>query len=188
MRPVDNRLFLSKYLDTVLHISVQSTRQLTAHVEDVNKPEIINILLYLIDANLPVRVIVVKIEEHIQWVGFQRDVNAQLQQMDLFVLPSLFDEGLPMVVLESMAMGIPVIGTDVEGVPEAICDGIEGRVARAGDPLDLANSIADVMDRDGCWLSMQEAAIRRQNSQFSDRTMAQRLASVYDEILVSVAK
>ena len=36
---------------------------------------------------------------------------------------------------------LPVVGTDVEGVPEAIRDGVEGRIARPGDPLDLAKSI-----------------------------------------------
>jgi glycosyltransferase involved in cell wall biosynthesis len=103
--------------------------------------------------------------------------------MDLFVLPSLFGEGLPMVVLESMAMGIPVIGTDVEGVPEAIRNGLEGRVARPGDPLDLAKSIASIIRGDDCWAAMRAAAIRRQNENFSDRAMAQGVAGVYDEVL-----
>lgn len=124
-----------------------------------------------------------EIEEQVEWVGFQRDVNSQLQRMDLFVLPSLFGEGLPMVILEAMAMGIPVVGTQVEGVPEAIRHGIEGRVARPGDPLDLAKSIAAIMDGDDSWVAMREAAIRRQNERFSDRAMAQRVAEVYDELL-----
>ncbi len=55
--------------------------------------------------------------ELVVWTGFQRDVNAQLREMDLFVLPSLFGEGLPMVVLEAMAAGVPVVATDVAGVP-----------------------------------------------------------------------
>src|SRR6185295_8189856 len=49
-----------------------------------------------------------KLERAIDWVGFTRDVNAEWKHMDLFVLPSLFGEGLPMVVLEAMAAGVPV--------------------------------------------------------------------------------
>ena len=47
----------------------------------------------------------------------RRPTRAQLQQLDLFVLPSLFGEGMPMVVLEAMAMGVEVIATPgaVEG-------------------------------------------------------------------------
>ena len=58
--------------------------------------------------------------EHIDWTGFTRDVPAELARLDLFVLPSLFGEGLPMVVLEAMAAGVPVVATRVEGIPEAI--------------------------------------------------------------------
>ena len=47
----------------------------------------------------------------IDWIGFTRDVNAELAKIDLFVLPSLFGEGLPMVVLEAMAAGVPVVAT-----------------------------------------------------------------------------
>ena len=129
-----------------------------------------------------------KVEDLIEWTGFQRDVNSQLQQMDLFVLPSLFGEGLPMVVLEAMAMGIPVVGTDVEGVPEAIRNGVEGRVARPGDPLDLAKSIGSIIGGDDSWREMRAAAIQRQNDHFSDRTMAKRVAAVYDEILPAIHK
>ncbi len=124
-----------------------------------------------------------KIEDRVEWIGFQRDVNTQLRRMDLFVLPSLFGEGLPMVVLEAMAMGIPVVGTDVEGVPEAIRDGVEGRVARPGDPVDLAKSIDKIISGNDSWHALRDAAIERQAEHFSDRTMAERVAAVYDEVL-----
>ena len=53
------------------------------------------------------------VDSLIEWMGFTRDVNAELAKMDLFVLPSLFGEGLPMVVLEAMSAGVPVVGTRV---------------------------------------------------------------------------
>ena len=71
------------------------------------------------------------LEAAIDWVGFQRDIDRQLAQMDLLVLPSLFGEGLPMVVLEAMSAGLPVVAADVEGIPEAVRDGREGLLVAA---------------------------------------------------------
>lgn len=44
--------------------------------------------------------------------------------MDTFVLPSLFGEGLPMVIMEAIAAGVPIVGTRIEGILEAIREGI----------------------------------------------------------------
>lgn len=133
------------------------------------------------------RVSRLELEPHVEWTGFRTDINAQLQQLDLFVLPSLFGEGLPMVVLEAMAMGLPVIGTDVEGVPEAVRDRLEGRIARAGDATDLARAIASVVRGDCDWATLRDNAIRRQAECFSDVGMARGVAAVYDEVLQPAA-
>src|SRR5208337_4438560 len=66
------------------------------------------------------------LDSMIDWAGFARDIDGELARMDLFVLPSLFGEGLPMVVLEAMAAGLPVVATAVPGLPEAVRDGVEG--------------------------------------------------------------
>ena len=121
--------------------------------------------------------------DHVEWTGFTSDVNAQLGKMDLFALPSLFGEGLPMVVLEAMAAGVPVIATDVEGVPEAIRNGIDGMIAQPDDPADLANAIACVMDGKVSWEQLRLSALVRHNDNFSDRSMAAGVAKIYDEIL-----
>lgn len=123
------------------------------------------------------------VESAIDWVGYTQDVNTELANMDLFVLPSLFGEGLPMVVLEAMAARVPVIGTDVEGVPEAIRHGQDGVITRAGDADDLARGIRQVIQADYDWSTLSENALNRHAEQFSDTAMAAGVAQVYDEIL-----
>lgn len=119
----------------------------------------------------------------VDWVGFTRDVDSQLAQMDLFVLPSLFGEGLPMVVLEAMSAGLPVIATRVEGVPEAIRDGSEGLLVPAGDAAGLAGAVARFMDGQIDWAACGSRARRRHSERFSDVEMAAGVARVYDRVL-----
>jgi glycosyltransferase involved in cell wall biosynthesis len=103
--------------------------------------------------------------------------------MDLFVLPSLFGEGLPMVLLEAMAAGVPVVAADVEGVTEAFRHGQDGVIVPAGDPQALAQAAADVIQGRYDWPAMRQSAIERQARMFSDRCMAQGVAEVYCQVL-----
>jgi len=135
------------------------------------------------EATILERVRQLKLEDAIDWVGFTRDVNAQFSQMDLFVLPSLFGEGLPMVVLESMAAGTPVVATDVEGVTEAITDGESGIIARPHDAEHLAQRIEAVLTGREDWRQIRTTALARHGQSFSDVAMARGVAGVYDQIL-----
>ncbi len=123
------------------------------------------------------------IGQWIDWRGFQRDVQAELAAMDLFVLPSLFGEGLPMVILEAMAAGVPVIGTRVEGVPEVIRDGRDGLIAAPGDPDDMAGAVRRFVARHVDWQALRRSAFERQTAHFSDHSMAAGVAAVYDKVL-----
>jgi len=123
------------------------------------------------------------LEDRIQWVGFRRDVSAELARMDLLVLPSLFGEGMPMVVLEAMAAGVPVVATRVEGVPEAVDDGVQGLLAGPGDAGDLARCMERVVRGELPWTRLRENALAHHAEQFSDRRMAAEVAQVYREIL-----
>ncbi|TWU26876.1 Glycogen synthase [Novipirellula galeiformis] len=123
------------------------------------------------------------IARHVQRVGFADDVPAELAKVDALVLPSLFGEGLPMVVLEAMAAAVPVIATRVEGTPEAVTDGVEGLLAEPGDSVSLANKIRLLVRGEYDWATMAEAAYERQTQCFSDLSMARGTAEVYRSLL-----
>ena len=86
--------------------------------------------------------------ESIDWIGFTRNVNRELAKINLFVLPSLFGEGLPMVVLEAMAAGLPVVASRVEGVPEAVVQRETGLLVEPGSVSQLAAAIEEVVAGD----------------------------------------
>jgi len=120
----------------------------------------------------------------IEWTGFTQDVAVELRQMDLFVLPSLFGEGLPMVVLEAMAAGLPVVASRVEGVPEAIRHRVDGLLVEAASVSQLALAIEEIFAGDELdYLAMSRNAQHRHQLCFSDLSMAAKVADVYHGVL-----
>ncbi len=123
------------------------------------------------------------LEAIIDWVGFARDIDGELARLDLFVLPSLFGEGLPMVVLEAMAAGLPVVASSVPGVPEAVRDGIEGLLVEPANPSALAAAIGRFVTREVSWNELGSGALMRHAECFSEVRMAADVARVYDRVL-----
>ena len=124
------------------------------------------------------------LEDIIQWTGFTSDVTSELLAMDLFVLPSLYGEGMPMVLLEAMAAGVPAVAADVEGVAEAIRHGQDGLIVPAGDQTAMAQAVADVIEGRYDWSALRDSALKRQAQFFSHRSMAEGVAEVYRQVLL----
>lgn len=121
------------------------------------------------------------VEDAIVWTGFTNNVDAEFDKMDIMVLPSLFGEGLPMVIIEAMAAGVPVIGTSVQGVPEVLRNG-NGVIAEPGCAESLATAIRQIIRGDVSWSEVRQRAWKRQAERFSDRSMAEGVAAVYDQL------
>ncbi len=119
----------------------------------------------------------------VSWRGFTADVLAEYRRMHVFVLPSLYGEGLPMVVLEAMAAGLPVIATRIDGLSEAIRDGRDGFLFDAGDAAALSHLLSlfctQAIDAD----AIGDSAWQRQRTMFSDDSMAQGVAAVYAALM-----
>jgi glycosyltransferase involved in cell wall biosynthesis len=120
-----------------------------------------------------------EIKDQITWTGFTNDVTSYLQKMHAMVLPSLFGEGLPMVVLEAMAAGLPVLASRVEGIPEAIRDGQDGLLFDPANPQQLADCVEQMMGDTDRWEAMAHSARQRHRECLSDIAMAEKIAAVY---------
>ena len=125
------------------------------------------------------------VDEFIDWIGFTSDVNAEFSKMSVFVLPSLFGEGMPMVILEAMASGIPVVASDVEGISEVLTHGSTGLVVPPGKVDSLCEALTDLMEAKYDWNTMRKDAYQLQTKRFSDRSMAEGVAAVFQEIFQS---
>jgi glycosyltransferase involved in cell wall biosynthesis len=121
----------------------------------------------------------------VHWTGFVGDVHAELRCVDLFVLPSLFGEGLPMVVLEAMAAGLPVVASNVEGIPAAIREGVDGLLVEPGNPVALTEAIAEMIRPTSPhnYQTMCRNAREQHAAKFSAAAMAAGVARVYREVL-----
>ncbi len=124
-----------------------------------------------------------QIGDCVRWTGFTQDVPTALRQLDALLLPSLFGEGMPMVVLEALAAAVPVIATRVEGTPEVVRDGVEGLLAEPRSVDSLVEKIQQLVSDRAAWAAMSSRACTRHRESFSDLRMAEGVAAVYRQVL-----
>jgi glycosyltransferase involved in cell wall biosynthesis len=115
---------------------------------------------------------------HVTFVGPRLDVPELLKVFDLYVLPSLW-EGLPMVLLEAMAAGCPVVATSVGGVPSAIESGVNGLLVPPRDPAALARALVRVLQDETLRRRFALAGKQAFAARFSAETMTRRYERLY---------
>lgn len=101
-----------------------------------------------------------------------------LLAFDVFLLPSL-KEGLPYVILEAGAAGLPVVATEVGGIPEIIEDGVSGVLAPPRDPQGLAGALAKLIADPALARQMGEALKKTIAEQFSLDRMVRETIAIY---------
>lgn len=101
---------------------------------------------------------------------------------DIFVFPS-FSEGLPKVVLEAMACGVPVVASDVDGNNELIQHGETGMVIRPNDPKDLAEKVCDLLKDSRKAKALGQAGKQFVVKEFTWDRVAERCRAAYDGLL-----
>ncbi len=132
--------------------------------------------------SLKARIADLGLEQRFILAGFRDDIDRFMPHWDLSVLPS-FTEGLPTVVLESYAAGVPVVATAVGGTPEAVADGVDGYLVLPGDASALAQRILDVLQIGEARKEMGRRGQERIRAEFSFEEQSLRFQQLFREIL-----
>lgn len=86
-------------------------------------------------------------EEPIKFLGHVRDVASLPRSVDVVCLPTLYSEGIPRIVIEAAACGVPAIVTDMAGCREIVSHGVTGTLIQSGETDEMAVSIVDAIRR-----------------------------------------
>jgi glycosyltransferase involved in cell wall biosynthesis len=111
-------------------------------------------------------------------------VPEYLAACDLFLLPSVVDakgnvDGLPNTLMEALAAGVPVIATNIGGVPLAVSDGVNGRLVPQKDPAALAEAICELLERPETRAEYGAAGRERVLNELNWTNIAQRYQQIF---------
>ncbi len=134
------------------------------------------------------------IGEWVRFTGFLSSAELEdiMREHDLFLHPSRTTdtgdrEGIPNSLLEAMACGLPVVATRHSGIPEAVTDGVEGRLLDEADPASLASAVGSLLEERTRYPEMAAAARRRVEQNFSVPSCIEKLETAYGEAIERAA-
>jgi glycosyltransferase involved in cell wall biosynthesis len=120
------------------------------------------------------------LREHVRFLGQRDDIPQLLTACDVFLMPSQ-TEGLPLAAIEALALGRPVVGFEVGGVPEVVDDGRTGYLVPHGDQDGFVAAVLRLVG-DADKLADFGARSRRAAERFSVAAHVQGLLSCYREL------
>lgn len=115
---------------------------------------------------------------HVEFVGYREDGMSYTYASNLFVLPSRA-ESQPLVILEAMALGTPVVATNVDGIPDMIQDGVEGHLFDPAKPAALAACVIGLYKNE----ALRETSAKRASETYWRRFSKAQQVSRYGEVV-----
>jgi glycosyltransferase involved in cell wall biosynthesis len=122
------------------------------------------------------------VSDHVAFLGTRSDVPALLQQVTIGVNSSQ-NEGFPNAIIEYMAANLPVVATNVGGVPELVIDGETGTLVPSDNPSALADALLYLLRTPVVARRMGAAGRRRVEEHFTAQRMVRETEAVYEALL-----
>ncbi len=123
------------------------------------------------------------LEARVRFLGHREDVEDILAACDVVVLPSVRDEGVPQAILQALALGRPVVASDVGGIRQIVYHGVTGLLVPAEDCTALAAAIARLLDDGALAASLGEAGRRMVRATYGIDPMAGAMEALYRRLL-----
>ena len=123
------------------------------------------------------------LENNITFFPFTSEPDLVFERIDITVLSSLYKEGLPNVLLESMSMHVPVVSSNLGGVPEVVFDGLTGYMVEPGDSDELANAIRELWSDAGRYQEMSQNARALMDERFDKEIQFDRFLEYFRTLL-----
>lgn len=122
------------------------------------------------------------LNENVKLTGFRNDIPQILSILDIFVLSSFF-EGLGSSILEAMASSLPVVATNVGGIPEIVEDGINGILVPPKDHQSLSQAILNLLKNEEKAKKMGQYGYHLTREKFSIEKMVRETKRIYDSLV-----
>jgi len=124
----------------------------------------------------------------IEFLGWRKDVNSILSELDLLVVPSAPVEGTTRVILEAYAAGVPVVASASGGIPEIVRDGETGFLVPTGDRAKLAARIRTALANPGALHAIAQNGRRAWRERFTLAEYQRRILSILEKVGSSARK
>jgi len=132
-------------------------------------------------ADLEAQITRLNLENTVFLPGNIMNLPEMMQSADLFALPSKY-EGLPLVLLEAMASGLPAVGSSIKGTIDVIENGKNGLLTELDDIDGLADAITELLTDKNRRMSMSAEAVETINSKFSFNSLLNKLENIYGRV------
>lgn len=124
------------------------------------------------------------LSDHVEWLGFRRDVPQLISKLNLLVHASKTGEPFGQVVVEAMMAGKPVVATDGGGIPEIVLDGQTGYLVPMDDAPEMAEAIMRVLEDRTNAQKLGERGRKRASEHFAIGRTANKISRVYDYLVI----
>ena len=131
------------------------------------------------------RVVELDLERQVLFAGFQKQISSWLAIADCFVLPSL-TEGTPMALLEAMAAEVPILATEVGGVPNVISSGVNGQLVPSANAEALRNGMFRIIAHPELREKYRREARKTVESRYGVEQWCEKILQVYRDLSLSI--